>query len=135
MDEFVGDIAEFDSDVIWAVEQGVEVEVSDVEGGELGAGTQEDAVEDEFGEFKGSSWGDDISKKANAVAANGDARAVGVLLFEADFANHFGVSDFFAAVGRDIFEADEEEGVGDFDVFARAVGRGTDALADPAEFV
>ena len=51
-------------------------------------------------------------------AADGDARAVGILFFWAEFANHFGVSDFFAAVGRDIFEADEEEGVGEFDWFA-----------------
>ena len=43
---------------------------------------------------------------------------LGSFFFEADFANHFGVSDFFAAVGGDIFEADEEEGVGDFDLFA-----------------
>ena len=43
--------------------------------------------------------------------------------------------DFFSAVGEDIFEADEEEGVGAFDTFARAAGRGADALADPAEFV
>ena len=96
----------------------MKVEVAYVEGGELGSGTREDAVEDEFGEFKGSSWGADIARKANEVAADGDVRAVGVLIFEADFANHFGVSDFFATVGRDIFEADEEEGVGDFDLFA-----------------
>ena len=30
----------------------MEVEVAYVEGGELGAGEQEDAVEDEFGKFK-----------------------------------------------------------------------------------
>ena len=39
------------------------------------------------------------------------------------------------AVGGDIFEADEEEGVGAFDAFAGAVGRGADALAEPSEFV
>ena len=133
--EFVSDVAEFDSDVLWAVKRGEEVEVADVEGGKLGAGTREESVEDEFGEFKGSSWGSDISGKANAVAADGDARAVGILFFGADFANHFGVSDFFAAAGGDIFEADEEEGVGAFDTFARAVGRGNDALAEPAESV
>ena len=79
--EFVGDVAEFDSDVFGVVEWGVEVEVADVEGGKLGAGTQEDAVEDEFGEFKGSSWGANIAGKANAVAADVDARAVGICFF------------------------------------------------------
>ena len=46
-----------------------------------------------------------------------------------------GVSDLFAAICRDIFEADEGKGVGAFDAFARAVGRGANALADLAEFV
>ena len=69
------------------------------------------------------------------VAADGDARAVGITLFWADFANHFGVSDFFSAFGEDIFEADEEEVFSAFDAFASAVGRGADALAEPEEFV
>ena len=69
------------------------------------------------------------------VAADGDAREVGIALFWSDLANHFGVSDLCSAVGRDIFESDEEEGVGAFDTFASAVGRGADNLADPAEFV
>ena len=117
MYEFVGDVAEFDSDILWAVERGVEVEVADVEGGKIVSGTRYDAVEDKFGKFKGSSWGANISRKANGVDTDGDARAVGILLFGADFSNHFGVSDFFAAIGGDIFEADEEEGVGVFDTF------------------
>ena len=53
----------------------------------------------------------------------------------ADLANHFGVSDFFSAVGRDIFKADEEENVSSFDAFSSDVGRGDDDFADPAEFV
>ena len=69
------------------------------------------------------------------IAANGDARAVGISLLWADLANHFGVSDLFSAVGGDIFEEDEEEGVDSFDTLASAVGRGADALAEPAKFV
>ena len=36
--KFVRDVAEFDLDVLAAVERGIEVEVADVEGGKLGAG-------------------------------------------------------------------------------------------------
>ena len=128
-------IVEDDLDVLGLVERGEEVEVANVEGGELGAGTQEEAVKDEFGEFKGRSWGADVSGKENAVAADGDAHAVGIVFFGEDFANQFGVSYFFAAVCEDIFKADDEEGVGAFDTFARAVGIGADALAEPEEFV
>ena len=38
-------------------------------------------------------------------------------------------------VGRDIFEAGEEEGVSYLYTLASAVGRGADALAESAEFV
>ena len=69
------------------------------------------------------------------IAANGDARAVGIVLLWAYLANHFGVSDFLSAVGGDIFEADEEEGVGSLYTFSSAVGRVANALAEPAEFV
>ena len=113
----------------------MQVEVAYIQCGELGAGAREDAVKEELGKFKGCSRGADVSGKGDAVAANGDARAVGIALFWADLANHFGVSDFFSVVGGDIFEADKEEGVGAFDKFASAVGRGEDALAEPADFV
>ena len=116
--EFVGAVSEFDSDILRAVERGVEVEVANVEGGKLGAGTQEDAVKEEFGKFKGSSWGAYVSGKSNAVATDGDARAVRIGFLGADFANQFGVSDFFVAVGMDIFKSDEKEGVSAFGAFA-----------------
>ena len=69
------------------------------------------------------------------IVADGDTRAVGIALLWADLANHFGVSNFLSAVGGDIFEADEEEGVSSLETIASAVGRGADALAEPAEFV
>ena len=69
------------------------------------------------------------------VAADGDAHAVGIALLRADFANHFGVSDFFLSVGGDIFEADEEYDVSAIDAFTRSVRRGSDALAESAELV
>ena len=55
--------------------------------------------------------------------------------YQADLANHFGVSDFCSAVGWVFFEADEEEGVGSLDSLTCAVGGGADTLTDVAEFV
>ena len=37
-------------------------------------------------------WGADIAGKGDAIAADGDARAVGISLLWADLANHFGFS-------------------------------------------
>ena len=113
----------------------MQVEVANVKRGELGARAREDAVEDELGKFKGCCRGADIAGKGDAISADGDARSVGVALLWTDLANNFGVSDFLSAVGGDIFESDEEEGVGSLDTLGSAVGGGSDALADPAKFI
>ena len=113
----------------------MQVEFAYIKCGELGAGAREDAVEDELGKFKLYSRGSDVAGKVDAIAADGDAHAVGIALLLVELANHFGVSYLFSAVNGDIFKADEEEVVAAFDTLASAVGRGADALADPAEFV
>ena len=113
----------------------MQVEVANVKRGKLGSGAQEDAVEDELVKFKGCCRGANVTGKVDAISTNGDARAVGIAFLWTDLANHFGVSDFISAVGGDIFESDEEEGVGSLDTLASAVRGGADALAEPAEFV
>ena len=113
----------------------MQVEVPNVKRGELGARAREDADKDELGKSKGCCKGADVSGKGNAISSDGDARAVGIAFLWADLANHFGVSDFIFAVGRDIFEADEEEGVGSLDMLDSAVRGGVDALVEPAKLV
>ena len=95
---------------------------ANVKRGELGAGAREDAVENELGKFKGCCGGADVAGKGDAISSNGDAHAVGIALLWADLANHFGVSDFCSAVGWDILEADDEEGVRSLDSLACVVG-------------
>ena len=46
------------------------------------------------------------------ISADDDARAVGIALLWEDLSNHFGVSYFVSAVGWDVFEPDDAEGVG-----------------------
>ena len=58
-----------------------------------------------------------------------------IALIWEDLANHFGVSDFGSAVGWDVFESDDEEGVGSIAALACDVGGGADALSEAAEFV
>ena len=72
----------------------MQVEVSNVKRGELGAGAREDAVEKNLGKFKGCCRGADVPGKGDAISSNGDAHAVGIALLWAGLANHFGVSDF-----------------------------------------
>ena len=113
----------------------MQVEVSNVKRGELGAGAREDAVEKKLSNFKGCCRGSGVARKGDVISSDGDACAVGIALLWADLANHFGVSDLCSAVGWDIFEADEEDGVGSLDLLACAVGGGANTLAEAAEFV
>ena len=133
--KFVWYVAQLNSKILWAVEGGLQVKFANVKRGELGAGAREDAVENELGKFKGCCRNADVSGKGDAISADGNARAVGIALLWADIANHFGVSNFLSAVGGDIFEANDEEGVSSLDTLVSAIGRGADALSDPAEFV
>ena len=72
----------------------MQVEVANVKRGELGAGAQENPVENELGKFKGCCRGADVSGKGDAISSNGDARAVGIPFLWVDLANHFGVKNF-----------------------------------------
>ena len=62
-------------------------------------------------------------------------RAVGIAFLWADLANYFGIGDFVSAVGWDVFELDDVEGVGSLDTLAYAVKGGADTLTEAAEFV
>ena len=58
----------------------MQVEVANVKRGELGAGAQEDAVENKLGKFKVLCRGADVARKGDVISADGDARAVGIVL-------------------------------------------------------
>ena len=62
-------------------------------------------------------------------------RAVGIAFLWSDLAYYFGVGDFGSAVGWDVLESDDEEGVGSLDALACAVGVGADTLVEAAKFV
>ena len=60
--------------------------------------------------------------------------AVGISLFRADKADHFGIVDLLTSVVRNILVANDLGGVGDFDTLACIGGVGTDALAEATKF-
>ena len=101
----------------------------------LAPGSERTPLKTSFCKFKGCCGGGNVAGKCDAISADGNARAVVIALLWVELANQFGVSDFLSAVGGDIFEAHEEEGVGSLDSLATAVGGGAYALAESAEFV
>jgi hypothetical protein len=51
VDEFLGDLCKLDADVLWLVNQGVQIEVFEVHGGKPGIKLQENTVDKQFDEF------------------------------------------------------------------------------------
>ena len=134
-DEFFGDVGEADANVFGTIERSAEIEVVDVEGYESGAFERDDAIDHEIDKFEWGGFGADVAGVADTVAADGDASAVGIGFFGTDFANDLGVSDFFAAVGRDVVVVNYKEGDGAVDVLVGAFWVGAYALAEASEFV
>ena len=76
LDEFVGDVGKFDTNIFEAIKRRAQLEILDVEASKFGASTGQDTIENKLGKFEGASRRADVTRVANEVAANGDARAV-----------------------------------------------------------
>jgi hypothetical protein len=94
-----------------------------------------DTVEEELDKLKRGCVGADISRIAYAVATNGDAGAVGIVLFGTDFADHHGVTNFLVLVDWDVVVLDDEEGIGARYSLGGLGSTGAYALAKAPQFV
>jgi hypothetical protein len=121
-------------DIFGIGHRSVQIEVFDVNGAEAGTFPGEDAVEEELDEFKRGRVGADIAGIADAVATDGDASAVCILLLRTYLADYHGMADFLALVERDVVVVNETESVGTCYPLAIWCRAGTNALAETAEF-
>ena len=106
INKFLGNVGEFDSDVLWAVERIFEVKIGDVEAGKLGAWERQDTVEYQIEKFQRGSVGANISWLADVVATDRNAGVVGVGFLRADKTDELGVGDFLAMIHGDVFVVD-----------------------------
>ncbi len=51
VDKFLGDVCKLDADILWPVEQGIQIEVLEVHGGKPGIMLGENTVDEQFDEF------------------------------------------------------------------------------------
>ena len=52
IDEFFGDVGDFDADIFWLVQGGVEVEIFEIEGCKASTALEEYTVDEEFDKFE-----------------------------------------------------------------------------------
>ena len=96
------DVQKLDADIFRVVERGLEIEVGDIKREKLGVFSIEDAINDKLDDIQESSFGTNVTRVADTIAADGDAGVVGVGFFRADKIDHFGVGDFFAPILWDV---------------------------------
>ena len=87
-DGLFGYIAQFDADILGAVQRCLEVEIFNVKSDKLGAFTGKDDVEKELGVVKGSGPCSDISGISDVLACNIDVSSIGIRLLGAKGANN-----------------------------------------------
>ena len=73
------DVRELDADIFRAVERGLEIEVRDIQRDKLGVFSREDAIQYNIDKIQGISFGTNVTRVADVLAADGDVGAIGVV--------------------------------------------------------
>jgi hypothetical protein len=88
LNEFHGDVCDFDANILRVRHWGIEVEVLEVNGAEARAFARENTVEEQLEEFKGRGVGADIPRETDAIATDGDAGTIRIVFIRWHFTHH-----------------------------------------------
>ena len=97
--------------------------------------TGKDTVEEELDKLERGCVGADIPRIAYAVATDGDAGVVGIVLFRTDLTDHHGVTNFLVLVGWNVLVVNDEEGIGACYPLGGLSGSGSNALVKSPQFI
>jgi hypothetical protein len=98
VNDFVGDVQDFDANVFRLGHGSVKVEILTVNGAKACMFLGEYTVEEELEKFQGRCVSTHIARVANMVATNGDPCAVRVVLVWTDFIYNHGMAYFLSLV-------------------------------------
>ena len=102
IDGFLGDVCQFNFDILGALHGCPKVEILDIKSAELGPWTRENTVNDKFDKFEGCSGGSYFPWEYYTIACNGNPCAILILLLGFYFAYYPGVANFFLSGLGDI---------------------------------
>jgi hypothetical protein len=109
--EFCQNVCYFNVDIFKVRHWSIEVEILEVNGAETCAWVRQHAVEKQFDEFKGRGVGSHVTREADAIATDGDAGAIRIILFRPHFTYHHGVADFLLFMDQNVVVVYKKEGV------------------------
>ena len=102
IDEFLGNVGQFDFDILGALHGRPKVEILDIKRTELGPWTRENTVNNKFDKFEECSGGSYFPWEYYTIACNGNPCANLILLLGFYLAYYPGVANFFSSVLGDI---------------------------------
>jgi hypothetical protein len=127
LNEFCPNGCIFNADIFRVRHQSIKVEILEVDGAETCAWARKNAFEKQLDNFEGRGVGSHITREADAIATNGDAGAIRIILFRPHFTYHHGVADFLPFMEWDVMIVYKKEGVSARNLFC--VGGRTSAYA------
>jgi hypothetical protein len=92
----------FNVDIFRVRHWSIEVEFLEVNGAKTCAWAQKNAVEKQHDEFERCGVGSHITREADAIATDGDAGAIRIILFRPHFTYHHGVADFLPFMDQNV---------------------------------
>jgi hypothetical protein len=117
LNRFNRNVCNFNADIFRVWHWSIKVEIFEVNGAETCAWERKHDVEKKLDKFEKCGVGSHIIQEADAIAANGDAGAIRIILFPTHFTNHHGVADFFLFMDWDVMVVNKEEGVSACNLF------------------
>ncbi len=127
LNEFSLNVCNFNADIFRFKHWSVEVEILEVNGAEMCTWAKKNAVEKKLDKFKGRGVGSHITREADVIAADGDAGAIRIILFQTHFTYHHGVANFLPFMDQNVVVVNKKEGVSAHNPFC--VGGRTHAYA------
>jgi hypothetical protein len=90
--------------------QSIKVEILEVDGAEMCTWARKHAVEKQLDNFKGCSAGSCVTREADAIAADGDAGAIRIIIFWPHLTYYHGLADFLPFMDQDVMIVYTKEG-------------------------
>ena len=132
VNEFLGDVFEFDLDVFWALHRSTQVEVGDVKAAKFGVRTRQHTINYKLNEFQRCGRGGDFAGEDDTIPSHGNSGTIGIFLVGFNFADDAGEANFLAPILGDVFKLDKALGVRTFHtLFLGAFGSSADPLTEP----
>ena len=98
----MGNVGQFDLDILGAIHWRPKVEILDIKGTELGPWPRENTINDKFDKFEGGSGGSHFPWEYNTIPCNGNLGTILILLLGVYFTYYPGDTNLLPSVLGDI---------------------------------